>query len=146
MPSAATVAYAFARSSGVVCTTPRVNAPQSPDRVSAITRSAGLRSLMPSRRAMATARPGPICSSSHTKYVLTERPYPSHMVRYPFIHGGLSLTGHHMPPQPRLPPGHRVTSGEGARNPVDSGRPDSSAASMVDILKVEPVWYPSTPP
>ena len=48
---------------------------------------------MPSRCAIATAFAGPICSSSHTKYVLTERPKPVHIVRLPSMNFGFALTG-----------------------------------------------------
>src|SRR6266545_59053 len=84
MPRAAMVAYALARSSGVVSDTPRVKEPHASARV-AIAASLLARKVMPSRWAMATACAGPVRCSSQTKYVLTERPYPVHMVRWPSI-------------------------------------------------------------
>src|SRR5215470_10894322 len=139
------VAYALARSSGVVSTTPSVNAPQVAGLAASLA-SLDARNWMPSRWAMATAAGGPICSSSHTKYVLTDRPNPVHMVRKPSIQSGLLFTGHHLPPQVPGVPGYGVTSGEGALNTVSSVLPASSAASMVNILNVDPAWYPVTLP
>ncbi len=132
------VAYALARSSGVVSDTPRVKEPHASARV-AIAASLLARKVMPSRWAMATACAGPVRCSSQTKYVLTERPYPVHMVRCPSIQDGLALAGHQYPSQLSGPvAGHRVTSRDGASKSVSSGRPADSAASMVNSLKVEP--------
>src|SRR5262245_22110590 len=139
------VAYALARSSGVVSATPRVNAPQVAGLAASLA-SLAARNWMPNRCAIATAAGGPICSSSQTKYVLTERPNPVHMVRGPSIHSGLLLTGHHFPPQTPGVPGYGVTRGEGATNSVSSVLPASSAASIVNILNVDPAWYPVTLP
>ncbi len=143
-PSAATVAYAFARSNGVVAATPSVKAPQVSGRRAAIVASSSERNLIPSFFAMSTAFCAPICSSSQTKYVLTERPNPFHIVRSPFIQDGLALAGHQCPPQLPFPSASQwVGSGDGELNEVDSGRPSDSAASMVNILNVEPAWYPA---
>ena len=65
-PSAATVAYASARSSGVVSATPRVNDPSRP-RPWPLSASLGARNVMPSFCAIATALSAPTCSSRCTK-------------------------------------------------------------------------------
>ena len=80
-PSAAIVAYASARSSGLVSETPSVNAPHVAAECAAIAASDGARNVMPSRWAIATARAAPTFCSSQTKYVLTDRPKPVHIVR-----------------------------------------------------------------
>ena len=80
-PSAAIVAYASARSSGVVSETPSVNEPHVAAAWAAIAASDGARKVMPSRWAMATARAAPTFCSSQTKYVFTDRPKPVHIVR-----------------------------------------------------------------
>ena len=81
--------------------TPSVNAPHRCEAcgVAASSASLGLsgvpcaRNWMPNRLAASTAFSAPTRSSSGTKYVLADRPKPSHIVRLPFIHDGLALTG-----------------------------------------------------
>ncbi len=141
MPLAATVAYASARSSGVVSATPSVNEPQPPAWFLARLASERARNVMPSRCAMATAFCGPTCSSSQTKNVFTDRPKPVHMVRSPSMNDGLALPGHQYPSQlPGPLSRHFVFKLAGALKLVSSGIPASSAASMVNILNVEPAW------
>ena len=99
---------------------------------------------MPSRSAISTTRSAPTFSVSQAKYVFTERPNALHMVRGPSIDDGLAFAGHQRPSQLASPvTGKRVSNWVGATKSVDSGRPDSSAASMVKSLNVEPPWYPS---
>lgn len=77
--------------------------------------------------------------------MFTERPKPSHIIRYPSIQSGLAFAGHQRPSQlPGPSAAYRVGSLAGASKPVERVRPDSSAASMVNSLNVEPAWYPST--
>src|SRR5690349_3861245 len=84
LPSAASVAYAFAISSGVEAETPRVNEPQSLAFLVAISSSFGDRKCTPKRWATLTTLSAPTLSSSGTKYVLTEAPNPVHMLYGPF--------------------------------------------------------------
>src|SRR5690349_18845162 len=93
-PSAATVAYASAISSGVVSATPRVNAPQ-PDAFAgdAWSRSMPVRQRSPSFSAIATAFSAPTFCSSWTKYVLTDLPNPDHIDWVPVI-DLLAFCGH----------------------------------------------------
>jgi hypothetical protein len=63
------------------------------------------------------------------------------MLRSPSIHDGFAFAGHHRPPQlPGPLAGQMDASRAGALNLVLSGMPLSSAASMVNILNVEPAW------
>ena len=72
--------------------------------------------------------------------MFAERPKPSHIDRLPSIQLGLSLPGQYRPPQlPGPLSGHSVGSFAGALNTLFNGMPACSAASMVNILNVEPV-------
>src|SRR5882724_9094478 len=79
MPSLASVAYAFAMSSGVDEDTPRVKEPQPDARAGeACKASDSARNCTPNRLATATTFSAPTRSSSGTKKVLTELPRPVH--------------------------------------------------------------------
>jgi hypothetical protein len=74
--------------------------------------------------------------------VLTDLPKPDHMVCTPVI-APLAFCGHQRPPHEPgspSPAGYRDTKRMGELNAVFSGIPASSAASMVNILNVEPAW------
>ena len=89
---------------------------------------------------MRTAFSAPMRSSSWTKYVLTDLPKPVHMFCTPTI-APLALWGHQNWPQvDPPPPGYLVMMVRGELIGVFSGRPFSSAASMVNTLNVDPAW------
>lgn len=102
MPSAATAAYAPARSSGVVAETPRVNGPHSRAPWRASCASSPARKTMPSRSAISTTRSAPTRSVSHAKYVLTDSPNAVHMVCWPSIES-VAFRGHQYPSQLAAP-------------------------------------------
>ena len=98
-----------------------MNEPQLSAPVSASFASCGLAKLIPSFFASATAAAGPTCSSRCTKYVFTDRPNASHMVRLPSIHEGLELPGQYLPPQLSAREKHRLEHRQSAVSPQGAG-------------------------
>ena len=102
MPRAATVAYAFAMSSGGTSAVPSVKDPHSPFGLSWTASrfcwSLYERNTMPRSSAALTAFFTVAFCSSWMKYVFTDSPKPDHIVCVPVI-PGLALCGQYRSPQ-----------------------------------------------